>query len=102
VNGKRVFVGIAPRSSVGAWLAGAGHDRMVGVSAHYMRMTRTGGAARDVTAPAAQDFGLITIGGVGLGRRHGGSSDFPGDGAGLIGGPPVEHAPPEPTVTASS
>jgi hypothetical protein len=59
-TGTAVFVGIARRSEVNAWLSGIAHHRIVGISTDNASYNRTAGATRRVAAPAAQDFWLAS------------------------------------------
>ncbi|MEV4347508.1 DUF4389 domain-containing protein [Actinoplanes sp. NPDC049596] len=64
-SGRALFVGIAPQSSVDAWLAGTAHDELTGVNSGDARYQRAGGVTRAVADPAAQPFWIATATGSG-------------------------------------
>jgi hypothetical protein len=64
-TGRPVFVGVAPQSSVDAWLAGTAHDELTGVTAGAARYDRAAGATQAVANPAAQPFWLSSATGSG-------------------------------------
>jgi hypothetical protein len=60
-----VFVGIAPQAAVDAWLAGAAHDELTGMTAGTADYRHTAGMVQAVTDPAAQPFWLASATGPG-------------------------------------
>jgi hypothetical protein len=64
-TGRPVFVGVAPQSSVDAWLAGTAHDALTGVTAGTARYDRAAGATQAVADPATQPFWVASATGSG-------------------------------------
>jgi hypothetical protein len=64
-TGRPVFVGVAPQSSVVAWLAGTAHDELTAVTAGEARYDRATGATQAIANPAAQSFWLASATGSG-------------------------------------
>lgn len=56
LDGKPVFVGVAPEDSVHAYLAGAAYDRVVNVDRHGVASYDHTGGAGSVAAPVDQTF----------------------------------------------
>jgi len=66
-SSQPMFVGVAPRADVDAWLAGVAHDRVTDVSFSPFRVTyqRRPGAALP-SPPASQAFWVASVSGPGL------------------------------------
>jgi len=65
VDGRAVFVGVAPQSAVDAWLAGTAHDELTAVTGGSARYHRASGGVRPVSEPITQTFWLAQATGTG-------------------------------------